>query len=127
MHKIEALSTELSQEKQLRTEQTRQLQTRQLKLLHSVTSEAPRLAPETTASYTPAPTEYPETIVRRPRARIPDPPKFAGLTSDWRSWKLTISNKLQVDGEAIGSSTDQEIYIYARLEKLAWKNTTAFV
>ena len=124
MHKLEALSTELAQEKLLRAEQTHQLE-----LLRSagIASEPPRLAPETTASHTPAPTEYLEATTRRPRARLPDPSKFAGSTSDWPSWKITIISKLQVDGEAIGSASDQLIYIFTRLEKLAWKNTTAFM
>jgi hypothetical protein len=124
IHKLEALSTELAQEKLLRTEQAHQLE--QLRGA-GVASETPRLAPETIASHTPAPTEYLEATIRRPRARLPDPAKFAGSTSDWPSWKITIISKLQVDGEAIGSDSDQLIYIFTRLEKLAWKNTTAFM
>ena len=38
-----------------------------------------------------------------------------------------MENKLAVDGDAIGSKTDQFIYIFSRLEKLAWKNTGTYV
>ncbi|KAJ5583166.1 retrotransposon gag protein [Penicillium sp. DV-2018c] len=38
-----------------------------------------------------------------------------------------MENKLDVDGEAIGSPHDQFMYIFSRLEKLAWKNTGTFV
>ena len=38
-----------------------------------------------------------------------------------------MENKLSVDGEAIGSPQDQFMYVFSRLEKLAWKNTGTFV
>ena len=79
MYKLEALSTELAQEKLLRIEQTHQLESLQNT---GIAPEPPRLAPETTASHTPAPTEYLEATIRRPRTRLPDLAKFAGSTSD---------------------------------------------
>jgi hypothetical protein len=67
-----------------------------------------------------------ETI-HRPKPRLPDPKPFGGSTSDWPTWRISIENKLSVDGEAIGSPQDQFIYVFSRLEKLAWKNTGTFV
>jgi hypothetical protein len=66
-------------------------------------------------------------IIHRPKPRLPDPKLFGGSTSDWPTWRISIENKLSVDGEAIGSSQDQFMYVFSRLEKLAWKNTGTFV
>lgn len=66
-------------------------------------------------------------IVYRPKARLPDPKLFGGSTSDWPTWRISMENKLSVDGEAIGSPQDQFVYVFSRLEKLAWKNTGTFV
>lgn len=68
-----------------------------------------------------------EAVAERPRARLPNPAMFSGTIADWPSWRITIENKLAVDGLAIGSSSDQCAYIYSRLEKLAWKNMTTFM
>lgn len=68
-----------------------------------------------------------EVEFRRPRARLPDPAMFAGSTADWPTWRITMENKLSVDGPAIGSPQEQFIYIFSRLEKLAWKNTGTYV
>jgi hypothetical protein len=38
-----------------------------------------------------------------------------------------MENKLSVDGEAIGTPQDQFMYVFSRLEKLAWKNSRTFV
>lgn len=64
---------------------------------------------------------------KRPRARLPDPAMFAGSVSDWPAWRITMENKLSVDGPAIGGPQEQFIYIFSRLEKLAWKNTGTYV
>jgi hypothetical protein len=64
---------------------------------------------------------------RRPRARLPDPAKFAGDRADWPAWKTTMENKLMVDGSAVGELADQFLYVYSRLEGNAWKNVTTFV
>lgn len=58
-------------------------------------------------------------IIHRPKPRLPDPKLFGGSTSDWPTWRISIENKLRVDGEAIGSSQDQFIYVFSRLERLA--------
>ena len=72
--------------------------------------------------------EYQRTEpIYRPKARLPDPVLFGGNTNDWPTWRVTIENKLSVDGEAIGSPQDQFIYVFSRLEKLAWKNSGTFV
>jgi hypothetical protein len=75
----------------------------------------------------PAPERQRMETVYRPRARLPDPVLFGGNTNDWPTWRVTIENKLSVDGEAIGSPQDQFMYVFSRLEKLAWKNTGTFV
>jgi hypothetical protein len=76
------------------------------------------------------PTETPPVRtdpLRRPRSRLPDPVLFAGNAHDWPTWRITMENKLAVDGEAIGDAQDQFVYVFSRLEKLAWKNTGTFV
>lgn len=65
--------------------------------------------------------------VRRPRARLPDPAMYAGNVNDWSTWRITMENKLAVDGEAIGAPQDQFAYVFSRLEKVAWKNAGTFV
>jgi hypothetical protein len=62
-----------------------------------------------------------------PRARLPDPALFAGSVNDWPTWRITMENKLAIDGPAIGSRSAQFVYVFSRLEKLAWKNTGTFV
>jgi hypothetical protein len=62
-----------------------------------------------------------------PKARLPDLVLFSGNTSDWLTWRVTMENKLSVDGEAISTPQDQFMYMFSRLEKLAWKNLGTFV
>jgi hypothetical protein len=38
-----------------------------------------------------------------------------------------MENKLSVDREAIGTPQDQFMYVFSRLEKLAWKNSRMFM
>ncbi len=64
---------------------------------------------------------------RKPRPRIPDPVRFQGDRSEWLSWRTMMAAKLKVDHAAIGSLSDQFVYIYSRLEGNAWKNITTFV
>ncbi len=64
---------------------------------------------------------------RKPRPRIPDPVRFKGDRSEWLSWRTMMAAKLKVDHAAIGSLSDQFVYIYSRLEGNAWKNVTTFV
>lgn len=45
-------------------------------------------------------------IAHPPRARLPDPAMFAGITTEWPTWRITMENKLSVDGLAIGNDQD---------------------
>jgi hypothetical protein len=38
-----------------------------------------------------------------------------------------MENKLCVDGPAIGSKQDQFVYVFSRLEELAWKKAGTYV
>ena len=87
------------------------------------TAETEDVQPRTTSDEPTAPTG----AIRRPRARLPDPAMFGGNTSEWPTWRITIENKLDVDGDAIGPPRDQFAYVFARLEKTAWKNAGTFV
>lgn len=65
------------------------------------------------------PTPTPEAEVTRPRrtkAILPDPPKFDGTRSEYEGWRSLIKDKIEVDGEVIGSDRNQFIYISSRLE-----------
>jgi hypothetical protein len=90
----------------------------------TTTIEEPTPA-RTTVESTPEPLRMEPAY--RPKARLPDPTLFGGNVSDWPTWRVTIENKLHVDGAAIGSPQDQFMYVFSRLEKLAWKNTGTFV
>jgi hypothetical protein len=46
----------------------------------------------------------PTTPPPRPRARLPDPDKFAGSTYKFDTWLPSVKAKLQVDGETIGDT-----------------------
>ncbi|KAJ5863529.1 retrotransposon gag protein [Penicillium soppii] len=83
-----------------------------------------RSATETPSEQT---NEIQEEPHRLPRPRLPDPALFAGSVKDWPTWRITIENKLAIDGPAIGSRSAQFVYVFSRLEKLAWKNTGTFV
>jgi hypothetical protein len=52
----------------------------------------------------------------RPRARLPDPDKFAGLTYKFDTWLPSVKAKLQVDGEAIRDAVAQFYYVYLNLD-----------
>lgn len=83
---------------------------------------------ETTTEPTATPVESVSTATaRRPWTRLPNPALFGGSVNDWLTWRITMENKLAVNGEAIGSRQDQFMYVFSRLEKLAWKNSRTFV
>jgi hypothetical protein len=65
--------------------------------------------------------------IPRPKARLPDPALFGGNTSNWSTWRVMMENKLSVDREAISIPQDQFMYVFSRLEKLAWKNSGTFM
>ena len=52
----------------------------------------------------------------RPRARLPDPDKFAGSTYKFDTWLPSVKAKLRVDGEAIGDAVAQFYYVYLNLD-----------
>jgi DNA-binding protein H-NS len=62
-----------------------------------------------------APTPAPERP-RRTKHILPDPPKFNGTRSEYEGWKSLIKDKIEVDGEVIGSNRNQFIYVSSRLE-----------
>ena len=58
------------------------------------------------------------TTPPRPRARLPDPKKFAGSAYKFDTWLPSVRAKLRVDGEAIGDAIAQFYYVYLNLEPL---------
>ncbi|OQD77422.1 hypothetical protein PENANT_c103G01711 [Penicillium antarcticum] len=100
-------------------------------LRSTIAPSEPATTHQRTASETAVHTKRPDQQARvgtyPPRARLPDPALFAGSTTEWPSWRITMENKLYVDGPAIGNDQDQFVYVFSRLEKLAWKNTGTYV
>jgi Zinc knuckle len=86
-------------------------------------------SPAQTPTITLSPPVEPVTIPtgRKKRSTLPEPPKFNGKRTTFRAWLLEMNNKLRVDGEAIGSRSDQFAYVFSRLEKTAQNMTIAFV
>lgn len=64
---------------------------------------------------------------RRPRARLPDPPTFKGIRTEWPVFRMSIENKLLLDADALGDEQACLLYVYSRLEGNASKNTVAFM
>lgn len=58
---------------------------------------------------------------------LPDPPKFSGARSTYRSWAIEMRNKLAVDGHILGSAQNQFAYIYSRLDQKPQDMTVAFM
>jgi hypothetical protein len=73
------------------------------------------------------PNEEVPHFARRPRPSIPDPVRFAGSTTEWPAWKVTMLNKLAIDQDAIGPLRNQFFYVFSRLEGLAARNSATFV
>jgi hypothetical protein len=122
MQQYAAAQEEMQQRATAQDERIRQLEDMLVRQATSTSTQGN--VTETTAE----PSQTPMTpTTRRPRARLPDPPLFAGNANDWPTWRITMENKLAVDGEAIGSRQDQFMYVFSRLEKLAWKNTGTYV
>ena len=92
-------------------------------------NQRPSEAPPATPTYDtiPEPDLASQAMIKRPRARLPDPSKFSGERSEWPSWKVTMENKLSLDGESIGDPNACFLYIHSRLEGNAWKNVTTYV
>lgn len=51
----------------------------------------------------------------RTRQVLPAPDRFTGRTKDWDTWAMGMRAKLQIDGDAIGSSEAQLYYVYNSL------------
>lgn len=52
---------------------------------------------------------------RRPKEKLPTLDKYGGKRQEWDEWHLAATNKLMVDGEAIGTALDQFMYLFSRL------------
>ena len=52
----------------------------------------------------------------RPKPSLPEPPMFDGDREAYEGWRTLLQNKLESDGEAIGSLVNQFRYVAARLE-----------
>jgi hypothetical protein len=73
-------------------------------------------APESTME-TPVPTPKEEVVsTQRTKAILPNPPKFNGSRSEYEGWRSLIKDKIEVDGEVIGSDRNRFIYVASRLE-----------
>lgn len=68
-----------------------------------------------------------KTEPESPRVKLPMLEKFRGNRAMWDEWHLAAIHKLKKDGPAIGSSFDQFMYLFARLDGEASKmvSTTA--
>jgi type II secretory pathway pseudopilin PulG len=51
-----------------------------------------------------APTPMPGPGIARPKAILPNPPKFDGTRSEYEGWRSLIRDKIDIDGEVIGSA-----------------------
>jgi hypothetical protein len=117
----------------LRTELQNQMEQLQLQTMSQSTQDTTQSAqvqtPTATTSIAPnvAPIEEATPFARRPRPSIPDPMRFAGSTSEWPAWKVTMLNKLAIDQDAIGPLRNQFFYVFSRLEGLAARNSATFV
>src|SRR5262245_7821479 len=80
--------------------------------------------PATTSS--PSADETPPDTTRR-KAILPDPPKFDGTRSEYEGWRSLIYDKIEVDGEVIGSPKNQFLYIASRLEGKGLKSALTFI
>lgn len=58
---------------------------------------------------------------RRPKERTPTLRTFGGKRTEWEDWFLAANVKLQIDGEAIGNTYQQFLYLTSRLEGEAAK------
>jgi hypothetical protein len=90
--------------------------------------QQPTIEPTPTGTQTPTPT--PEAAATRPvrtKAILPEPPKFDGTRSEYEGWKSLMKDKIDVDGEVIGSSRNQFIYIASRLEGKGLQSALTFI
>jgi hypothetical protein len=89
---------------------------------HQAQIQALQAALAATNSRLETPTETPRAPtpsapgIPRPKAILPNPPKFDGTRSEYEGWRSLIRDKIDIDGEAIGSARNQFIYVASRLE-----------
>ena len=77
-----------------------------------------------------ASTPMPEAATTRPRrtrAILPDPPKFDGSRSEYEGWRSLIKDKIEVDGEVIGSNRNQFMYVSSRLKEKGLQLALTFI
>ena len=85
---------------------------------------------EGTPESPPAPTPVPEstdTGIRRTKPILPNPPKFDGSRNEYEGWRSLIKDKIEVDGEVIGSNRYQFIYVASRLEGKGLQSALTFI
>jgi hypothetical protein len=88
------------------------------------TPEAPTPAPENEATPT---REIVTTGPKRTKAILPDPPKFDGTRSEYEGWRSLVKDKIEVDGEVIGSDRNQFKYVSSRLEGKGLQSALTFI
>lgn len=81
----------------------------------------------TTQPYTPSPSLPALTRERAPKERLPTLRVFNGDRNEWEEWHLAARNKLRADGEAIGETFIQFLYLSARVEGKAAKTVKTYV
>ncbi|KAK3896772.1 hypothetical protein C8A05DRAFT_20328 [Staphylotrichum tortipilum] len=130
MGQVKGMRADQANEREATKMQIRVLQDKVASLLgtptttpQSLTLPAPLEAIVTPPGVVPMPPAPPEVTIAPPsapgqtkkRATLPDPPRFDGNRSKFPAWLLEMQNKLQTDGEALGSSRDQFNYVFSRL------------
>lgn len=131
-NQLHNMQTQQAQDRENSQAQMRQLQ-------ESIqTLRQNQLTPLTTAG--PNPYEFPlpdsppnksipvpvPSVSHRMRAALPDPPKFSGNRSEFRTWYLEMEAKLSVDHDALGGSREQFAYIYSRLDRSPQNMASAY-
>src|SRR5437764_10960652 len=87
----------------------------------------PTPAPESTME-TPVPTPREEAVsTQRTKAILPNPPKFDGSRGEYEGWRSLIKDKIEVDGEVIGSDRNQFMYVSSRLEEKGLQLALTFI
>lgn len=88
----------------------------QIKALHATVQALQKPTEPTAPTPEATPVENQPHPFRRTKAILPDPPKFDGTRNDFEGWKSQMKDKIEVDGEVIGSKRNQFIYVASRLE-----------
>ena len=65
--------------------------------------------------------------LKRTKIILPDPLKFDGTRSEYEGWRSLVRDKIDVDGEMIGSDRNQFIYISSRLEEKGLQSALTFI